>query len=70
MSCVVKAVFATFELNSAVQHESIVRVDSESRDPFSSIRTDFHVHAVPRNAAGIISAAMTRSALSPALRPL
>jgi hypothetical protein len=28
MSCVVKAVFATFELNSAVQHESIVRVDS------------------------------------------
>ncbi len=28
LSCVVKSVFATFELNSAVQHESIVRVDS------------------------------------------
>jgi hypothetical protein len=28
MSRVMKTVFATFELNSAVQHESIVRVDS------------------------------------------
>ncbi len=28
MSRVMKSVFATFELNSAVQHESIVRVDS------------------------------------------